>query len=490
MLKLEFKTLKNYFYIIILIAVLILLFLSFKNNFFTDSSYKTLKYIEEFKVKNSFDYYENSFNNIIVEKTFFYETIIGFLHKFLSLKIIHLFLLLFFSSSLYLIYIISFKISESKTAAVLSLILYSTSITFYASIFSLESFLISTPIILLFFYFIITKNFDWKKTFFLSILLSLLDFKSFFVIYVLSFSYFIFLSKSENTNSKISELNFILILTTIFFITITFRENLQLLGLKVLFENLPLQLFLKILDAKNILLRLYSSSIILLLLGVLGIIIAYTKKIEKSYIIISSFFISLFLVLITNNYFYILFLAISSSILASFSYNYFLQFLNLSKFKTYKKFLSFTIILLVLSLNLTQTFSDFNFYKKEFYISKEKFEVYNIIKEKTSYNSYDYDFKIFCLLKDSYKTEYFTKKSVFINYDFNYVDTPNLFYNYYNIILNSKSNVEVINILKKYNIKFLIFEKKPFYLNKDVIEKECFKKLYDKNNILLYEFTC
>ena len=295
-MKFEFKTLKNKYLYIIIFSTLILLFLSynynFNNSFYDNNSYNVLKYSESFKNNYKIDYYDGSFNNIIVEKTFFLEVIIGFLNKFIPLNFLHLFFLILFSYSLYLVYIISFKITDSKTSSILALILYSTSIVFYYSIFSFTSF-ISIPLILLFFYYVITKNFNFQKILVLTLLLTLLDFKSIFLIYTLTISYFIFISKSEKTDGRITELNFILILTTIFFITLTFRENLQLLGLKVLFQNLPLELFLKIVNPKNILLRLYSSSIILLLLGTFGIIISYSKKIEKSYIIIASFFTSL-----------------------------------------------------------------------------------------------------------------------------------------------------------------------------------------------------
>ncbi len=497
----KFKFFKENFWFIIVLSVFLLLFLSYNNNFYTDNSYNVLKFSEQFKNYNSFNYYDHSFNNIIVEKPFFYETIIGFFNKFFSFKIIHLFLLLFFSSSLYLVYLISFKISESKTSAIVSLLLYSSSIIFYFSVFSFDSFLLSVPLILLFFYFIITKQFDFKKIFFLSLLLSLLDFKSFFLIYVLSFSYFIFLSKSEKINNRISELNFILILSTIFFVSLVFRENLQFLGLKVLYPNLPLKLFFEIINPKNIVFRLYSSSIIVLLLGVFGVMVSYSKKVEKSYIVISSFFVSLILLFLTNNFFYIFFLGVSSSILSSFSINYFLQFVNLSKFKNYNGVIYFSFIFFLLFFNILQSFYDFEHYKAQFYVDTDKLEVYNMILKYNSsfgfeddYNSF---FRVFSPLEDSFKTEYFSGKDSFVTYEFNYVDTPNLFYNYYNIILNSKSNVEVISLLKKYNVRFLIFYNKPFYLNDNVIEKDCFKKIYENNNnnnnnnnIFLYEFKC
>ena len=183
-------------------------------------------------------------------------------------------------------------------------------------------------------------------------------------------------------------------------------------------------------------------------------------------------------------------LGVSSAILSSFTIDYYLQFINLSIFKKYKKIITFTIIILILSLNILQTFYDLKFYEKNYSVPKERMEVYNIIKNNNKINDINNinndGFKIFVPLKYSFQAEYFTKKDSFIDYNFNYVDNPNVFYNYYTILLNGKSNVEVINILKKYNVKYLYFEKQPFYLKSNVIEKSCFTKL--KENF--YEFKC
>ena len=479
--------LKPYQQALILSAVFAFLLVSLMatTNAFQESDYPILQNLAHIKNTGSVRVHDNSFGGHNIYRIQFFEIISYLLSLVLPLIAVKGIMIIVFSVSIYLVYIISFKITESPFASVFATIFAGTSTAFISSAAGFNDYLIAIPLILSLAYLIIAKNYNINWIMLLFIPLTLLNLSSLYFLLALVISYFIYINYGKKPNNVISELMIIFASVIMVVIMIFFYKALSLNGISIFYNNVPGEIVKGMLSVSSIISAALNIGPLLLLLAIGGLFIAYFNKLSRSYIIISLFAVSMLASILGSNQFLFVLFTFTGAILSAHSINYLFQFVSLSKISRYRQVIAvaFAIIVVVSSMLLSVPYIFSSSLRPP---TQDMREAYSYLSNTSANQLY--------LVNLSYagQAEYYTGHDAFIDNDFSGIKNSGLYYHDYKELFDAKSTVEALRIASKNNVGYILIgpnDKFPFYLTKSAIDTSCFRKK-EFGDVSVYSILC
>ena len=475
--------------ILILIIVLALIFrfyFTFSNeNFSSDDSYfhlRLVNHILDKKIPLMNDDLSYSGNKIIYPQFFHYLIALFFFIPSYT-KIITVLLII---SLVVIVYLIAKKITKDKNAALITAFLASfIPIEIKTNLNQVSIYAFIIPLILLMFLALI--NLDNKKYFnlflVLSFILPLVHPTS--LIFILSLFFYIILANTESINiSKAKKeaifFAFFLILLIDFLI---YRNVFLQHGLKIIWQNIPNNLFNEYFKDLNVLEVLYLTGILPIILGSLGIYFGLKRK-NNQIALIASAILAVFLLIslkLLNLSTGVLFLSIFLTITSSLTISKFNEYLDLTKFRKFKTLFNIIFILLILTLTLVPSY----FVAKSLPNYNKEIEAFTWIKENTPNDSV-----ILAPLELGNILTYTSERKNVADNNFLLAPNPEERITDINIAYQTFSKIEAFDVIKKYKINYILFDdyvKKKYNIERLLyIDDKCFKEV--RNDI--YKVTC
>jgi hypothetical protein len=439
--------------------------------------------VEHLLEENSFRLEEGSFNNRPVMRLQGFELIAMLLEKLGSYNFAIIFMIAIFSSSAFLVYLISLKSTESPTAAWFSALLISTSPLLIINSLSYHELLFALPLMLMFLYFFMQNKLNITALIFSFVILTFLNLASFYLLFILII-YFLIMNAIGIKNEK-KEFESVLLMLIIFFGVLTiFSIVFQDFGrIPIFYNNLPTELLIQNFSGFSLLYRIFSPGLIVVLFSAVGAYYIISRANEKAVLPLSMLIGGVILSVIGSEKLFLAIFGISASIIAAHGVSYFLQWISISKASEYKKIIFLILAIIIAVSGLTQGLIGYNNIKSNS-ASEDELLAFQFVSNLAHKN-------IFVPLELTSRTEYYTKKNVFIKGDFTGVYDSNIYYDKYSQLMNTRSSVEALRLLNENDIGIMIFysNELPFYLNEEVIEKTCFTR-YNFNSLSVFEVDC
>ena len=472
--------------LIIVLALIFRFYFTFSNeNFSSDDSYFHLRLVDHIidkKIPLMKDDLSYSGNKIIYPQ-FFHYLLALFSFTLVYTKIITALLIIFL---VVIVYLISKKITKDKNAALFTAFLASfIPIEIKTNLNQVSIYAFIIPLVLLMF--LALMNLDNKKYFnlflVLSFILPLVHPISF--IFILSLFFYIILANTESI--KITRIKKEAILFTFFLILLInfliYRNVFLQHGLKIIWQNIPNNLFNEYFKDLNVLEILYLTGILPIALGILGIYFGLKRK-DNQIVLMASAILAVFLLIslkLLNLSIGVLFLSIFLTITSSLTIARFNEYLDLTKFRKFKTIFNIVFILLILILTIIPSY----FVAKSLLNYDKEIETFTWIKENTPNDSV-----ILAPLElGNILTSISERKNVADN-NFLLAPNPEERITDINIAYQTFSKIEAFDVIKKYKINYILFDdyvKKKYNIERLLyIDDKCFKEV--RNDI--YKVTC
>jgi len=309
---------------------------------------------------------------------------------------------------------------------------------------------------------------------------------------VVGLLFYLFLTKIEGFNIKKSETEIILFST--FFIAWTlfliFKKAILMHGPAVIWQNLPESILNLKFATTNILNYFNYIGIIPLIFGIWSVHrhVIKTRDIDSYKLI--SFVVSIFLLLILKlveptlalSYIGIILVIISSKIFLHIS-----EYIKKTKAPRFRFFIFSFIIFLFIFTSLITTI-DLSEGKITNLPSQNEINALEWLKTQGKEGEV-----VLASLKYGHAINYVAKKRNVFDNNFISMDNVETKMKDVKYLYHSKSLIEVVRLINKYDIKYIILSKqeKKDYKIEDLSYKNnhiCFKLIYDKDQIKIYEF--
>ena len=438
--------------IIFLLTLGFRLYISFTNtSFSSDDSYFNLRLTEhiiETKEPLTYDQLSYGGRNLVYPQAFnYFLALFSFIPGYE--KIIPA---LLSSLIIIIVYLISKKITNNGTASLFSALLAAfIPIEVRTNINQISVYSLVLPILLLLI--LCLLSLENKKYFILFIILSFLFplIHPISILFMFSLLFYLILINTESINvDKIKKeailFSFFVILVINFFL---YREALLRYGVKIIWQNIPTNLFNVYFKTFNAIEMLYLIGIFPLILGITGIYIGFFKKRENPTILLTSFILSTFLLItlkLINLQIGLLFLSIPLLIAASSTLSSIHKYFTITKFAKYKIYFNITLLIFIIAFSLLPSYfvasslPNFNKEVKDFKWINE-----NTAKTSTILTTYDIGNTL---------TYFSDRKNVA---DSNFILAPNAEekLNDINLIYKGVFEIKALELIKKYDINYI-----------------------------------
>jgi hypothetical protein len=313
-------------------------------------------------------------------------------------------------------------------------------------------------------------------------------------ILIIGLLFYLLLSKLENINIEMKELEIILFFTfLVFWVNLLIYKNAFLgHGLSVIWQNMPTQLLSNTFDKITFLETFYTISIIPLILGLYAFYLVFYIEKNKEALLLIGFGMSSFLLLwfkllslVTG----LIFLSVTLVILTAFSMKSMAAFVDKTKVHRHKRlFLTIMIILFIITAITPSIIIGLE--KSGITPNQEDVEVLQWASENIPEDSV-----IAASLEEGNMIAYYADRKNIM--DTNYLLTPNIDQRLKELdkILSTQFETEAVNLLNKYEANYIFFS--PYTASKYGIEKisyvndyQCFAEIYYLKNTSLYHSKC
>lgn len=399
------------------------------------------------------------------------------------------------ASLVFIVYLIIMKITEDRTAALITAILSGfIPIYFSETINTLSLYSLAVPLAFLMVYFFMTIDKKNHLLYFIATFVAyLFTHPSVFVI-VISFLVYLFFLKIENVNQKREETEIILfsLFVSIWFMIIFYKKIFLFHGISFLWQNIPSQLFNQYFANINLFTIVNQIGLVSFLIGIYIIYQHTMRNKDKEIYLLISIAIT-FLLLITFKLVGLneglLFLSVVMMLLFGVFIKNFIDYLNRTKFEKYFTIIVFTSFILVFLTMITPAV----IYAKSSVnnaFNQDEINALLWIKNNTDKNSVIVAFPE----QGNFITSISQRKNVI---DSNYFLIPKMDerYNDVNRIYTTQSVIEAIELLNKYDAKYIYFSTDRLMKNYNIVEikyldDKCFVPVYGRNKVLVYELRC
>lgn len=313
-------------------------------------------------------------------------------------------------------------------------------------------------------------------------------------ILVLGLLLYLLLSKMENIEIEMKELEIILFFTfLVFWVNLLIYKNAFLShGLLVVWQNIPVSLLSNFFDKLTFLEAFYTISIIPLILGIYSAYIVFHTEKRKDILMLVGFGISCFVLLwfklislVTG----LVFLSATLVIMTSFALKRLSDFVEKTKIHRYQRLLTIILLLLFIVTAIVPSVI-IGVEKVKQTPEKDDVEVLQWAAENIPKNV-----TIAATLEEGNLVAYYTGRKNIM--DTNFLLTPNIDQRYtdLNTIFNTRFETEAVRILNDYKVKYIFFSSlasekygiaKPAYVS----DLECFSEIYYIKNISIYQSNC
>ena len=490
---------KNFKLAITLIFLLVLgirLFFAFSTpNFTIDQSYTTLEQINNIKQNQIPSFHDplGTKGEFFMFPSLFYY-ILTFFNLFLPLSIVGKLIPQIFASSLvFIIYLISKKITKNKNIALLTAgISAFLPIFFKSTITNISVFTLAIPLFFLtiFFFMNITKHKKYISYFLITLILLILTHPIALFLILCLIGYLILIKAVDlKENKKEMELIMFSTLLTIWFTLLIFKNAFLSHGYSTIWQNVPNEILSNYFFELGILESMYAIGIIPLIFGSYIIYKYLIKRKKRDLYIFGSIilcsFILLWLKLIRSNE-SLMILGASLIIVSSQYYDNFLKYMSKTKIHYKKIYLFILIIILILTSFLPCI--DYANKQKEEAVTDKEIQALNWLNENTPEDSI-----IASLYTEGDLMTSTAKRKALINQNFLTIKNSNQRYQDHKIIFSSPFSITALELLEKYNINYIYFSprtKEFLHLEKiPYVYEECFPLVYD-NTIKIYQVRC
>ena len=394
-----------------------------------------------------------------------------------------IFMMISFSLSVLLVYLISLKTTQSPAASWFAVLLASTSPIVLKNALSYNELLFSIPIILFITYLFVQKRMPLGLIIFSFALLTLLNFSSVYLLVIMILYYLIMNATGTRAEKNsyeafiISSFVFIGILTLYM---VLFQDYNRI---PVFYNNMPTGMLMELYSPISLVGRLLGPGLLVIFFAALGSYHIISRANEKALLPFSMLIGGSLMSLFFADKMSIALFAMGAFMVAGHGISMMLQWLSISKAAHFIRIIFIILALVIAGSGITQSIIAINDVKNNF-ASDDELRAYDYI------SNLQHE-RIFTTMDKATRTAYYTGKNVFINDDFRGIYDSNYYYNKYVQLLNSRSTVEALMVLREENIGILLFREDdiPFYLQEDVIDYRCFTHTIF-GDIHVYEVIC
>ncbi|MBI4153866.1 hypothetical protein HY501_00880, partial [Candidatus Woesearchaeota archaeon] len=312
-----------------------------------------------------------------------------------------------------------------------------------------------------------------------------------FIFSVTLIIYYVLLSlESQKPQANVKEAMLFAVLLSTLISFIIYKKAFLAFGLQAVYKNIPSSLLSDFFKGLNILDVILNIGIIPLLFGIMGYVFGLYMPKRQPLFLLSSFvlsvFILLFLKLIPFNI-GLMILGLLLAVMSSIAFERVIDYLEITKFSKFKKhFLIGFIALFMLALFLPTALVANNVIKDT--ITEGEVRALLWIKQNTPTES--------VVLADTSEGNYITaianRKNVADNF---FLFAPSR-YDEVTETFTTQSLVKAMQIMNKYNVGYFYISQHA--MQKNGVEKisyleyspECFKEAYNDQNAVVYKFLC
>lgn len=496
--SLKKKIQKNKFLLIVLTLFLIVfstkLFFSLNQEHFSDDkTYLELRYIEniqENKIIKTDDLTYNGRNIPFVPIINYFIAVFSF---FINTEFLLKFIQALVSSSfMIIVYLLATVITKNQKIALVSSIFSSTIPYVIKNMFNTYS---STNLAIFFIFYLLylfIKIKENKK--YINVYISLLFFTSLISPLVLVFSigliiYYLITSvhdiKILPYEKELILFSFITTLLVEFFL---FKDFLLLHGVKILWQNIPEIIMPSLYPSFSLTYTAYLLGLSTLVIATKAIYQKITDKKDTSFFLILCFTITTLILTWLKLLKFQIGVSLIALILPIYTI-YFFQDLNrfIKETKFYKK-INFIFLFFILIFTITNLLPTIQIIKStDSIVQEEDIESFNWIKKNVDDNS-----TILADFEYSNLINYFTRKKTLTNTQFLGIKKINELFDDIQTIKTSKIKTKVIGLTSKYNINYIILNKKQNtnLFNRNLFEDDCFVNSFENSQVKILRVKC
>lgn len=471
-------------FLIFLLVIATRFYFIFQTDYFHNDAYLNKRYIDNIAETGKPIFYDElSYNGRDVLYSPVFHYILAFFNMFLpndlALKIIPT---IFLSLLVFVVYFSAKRLTNDKNLSIfVALMSGFIPIVFAETLNKISIYSLILPI--LFYLIYLFMKLDNKENInlfvFLTFLLALLHSSTFLLLIALIF-YIVILSTE---NLMITKLKKELILFSIFLILfvefLIYKKAFLEYGMGVIWGNMPYQILTNYFNF-SFLEFIYKIGILPIIFGFIGIIIAFYKKIEDGFLLVSIIFSTLLLLWFRLIDFIVgmIFLAIALVIISALALKWFLNYFEKMSFSRSKIiFYSVLIVLFIFTL-IVPSYIDASNNLKEI-PNKYEILVLNWLKE----NSLP-DVTVLAPIEKGFLVEDIADRRSVI--DENFLLAPDTTERFKDIekIYSTKSEVEALEVIKKYNIDYILLPVEielKYEKVKWLDDKTCFEEAFIGN---------
>lgn len=488
---------KNWMILLIfLISIAFRLYFSFQTQEYSDSeAYFHLRYIEHIKeTYKPLNYDGLSFGGRELRQVPVFDYILAglsfipYIYKILPAILISL--------TVIIVYILALKLTEDRTAALLSALMTA----FLPSIITptlnkMSIFSLIFPLSLYMVYCLIRIEEEKFLNQFVVLCFVLPIIHPLALLVSASFFTYIILVASE-PELKLSSLRKEVILFSIFLALliefIIYKKAFLALGINIIWQNIPAQMLAEHFEKANLLQMIYSIGVMPLILGITGLILGLTRDKTHATLIITSMAIAplamLALKLLSLEDALIV-LGPTLAITSAVAIKKFFKYMKLTKFSKYETTSKYFFLALVIATIIIPSYST----AEE--IIQDTITEDEITLLKTLEKEADLDATIASSAEEGHYITYFTKRKNVVDKKFLYIHNANLKYNDVKTLYTTISGSEALEIAHKYDIEYIYLSSRT----KEIFgirgltyatDEECFRKVASSGEVEAYKIRC
>ncbi len=481
---------------IFLLTLSIRLYFAFQSPYFEYDSYQDLRQIEH--VKQTFApliHDDLSYSGRVIITTPLYYYLIALFNLIMPITLIGKILPnLIISMLVFIIYLISYQLTKNKNISLFTcFISIFVPIFFSSTLFTLSAQPIAILLILMCFYCLMRINESEKYVnlfLIIAILLPLIHGSS--LLLVAGLLFYLFLIKIEGFNLKKSEIE--IITFSIFFIAWTlfliFKKAILVHGPSIIWQNLPSEILSLKFTAIDIIKYIYYIGIIPLIFGIWSVYRLVFKQRDINSFKFISFLLTIFLLLFLRlldpvvgiSYIGLILIILSSKIFLEAS-----QYIEKTKAARFKKWIFVIILIAFISTSFASTVNLTNQNIEEL-PQEHEIDMFRWLNP-----TMKDDEVLLAGIKYGHIINYYSEKRNVFDNNFLYIEKPGNILKDVKRIYQTSFEVEAVRLINKYNINYILITPQEGY-DYDIedlsygSDEDCFKLIYNRNNIKIYKF--
>ncbi len=468
-------------FFIFLLVIITRFYFIFQTPYFHNDSYLNKRYVDNILKEGKPIFYDKlSYNgrDVVYSPVFHYVLAFfgGFVPGDLSFKIMPS---IFLSLLVFVVYLLANKITNEENLSIfIALASGFIPVVFAGTLNRISVYSLILPISFYLLY--VFMNFEERKSvkgfIFLTFLLALIHPSAFLLLIALIF--YTVISSTEGL--MISKLKKELILFSVFLILfiefIIYQRAFLEYGMAVIWGNVPYQIFSRYFNF-NFLEFIYKIGIFPLFFGLIGIIIAFYKKMENVFLLISVIFSTLLLLWfrLIDAVVGMMFLGVALIIISSIALKAVFVYLSKTKLSKYKSFFYLVVVFLLILTLIIPSFIDASSSLKEI-PSKYEMLLLDWIKE----NALP-DVTVLAPIEKGFLILDVAKKRTVIDNNFLLAPDTTQRFKDVNTIYSTKSEVEALELIKKYNVDYIFLPVEieiKYGRVKWLYDKACFEQIF------------